>query len=60
MAQNRKRKESIRVMVTLAEKKELQRAADKTDVPLAVLMRTLTLAAVRRGEIVSVSIDKAA
>lgn len=53
MAQNRKRAETIKVMVTATEKKELAKAAAKTDVPLAVLMRVLTLAAVRRGEIVS-------
>jgi hypothetical protein len=49
-AAKRKRPETIKVMATPSEKKELKRAADKADVPLAVLVRTLALAAVRRGE----------
>ena len=52
--QNRKRPVTVKVMTTMAEKKELLKAAAKTGVPLAVLMRTFALAAVRRGEIVSI------
>jgi hypothetical protein len=48
----RKRPETIKIMATWSEKQELLRAAKKADVPLAVVMRTLTLAAVRRGETV--------
>jgi hypothetical protein len=48
----RKRPISLRVMVTAAERREMKLAAARTDVPLATLMRTLTLAAIRRGEIV--------
>jgi hypothetical protein len=51
-APKRKRPETIKVMATQSEKKELKRAADKADVPLAVLVRTLALAAIRRGETV--------
>ena len=40
------------MMATPSEKKELKRVADKADVPLAVLVRTLALAAIRRGETV--------
>ena len=54
-APKRKRPETIKVMATPSEKKELKRAADKADVPLATLMRTLTLAAIRRGETVIAS-----
>ena len=49
---NRKRPELIKVMTTAAEKRELLRAANKTATPLATLVRTLALAAVRRGEVV--------
>lgn len=45
---------------TAAEKKELLRAANKTDTPLATLVRTLALAAVRRGELVEVDVVKGA
>jgi hypothetical protein len=48
----RKRPVSLRVMVTVAERRELKLAAAKADVPLATLMRTLVMAAVRRGETV--------
>jgi hypothetical protein len=48
----RKRPETIKVMATASEKKELKRAADKADVPLAVLVRTLALAAIRGGQTV--------
>ena len=48
----RKRPVSLRVMVTAAERRELKLAAAKADVPLAMLMRTLVMAAVRRGETV--------
>jgi hypothetical protein len=37
-------------MVTAAERRELKLAAIKADVPLTTLMRSLALAAVRRGE----------
>jgi hypothetical protein len=50
----RKRPETIKVMATVSEKRELQRAAAKADMPLAMFMRTLTLAAIRRGETVSI------
>jgi hypothetical protein len=51
-APKRKRPETIKVMATLSEKRELLKAAAKADVPLATLMRTLALAAIRRGETV--------
>lgn len=50
----RKRPETIKIMATAAEKRELLKAAAKADVPLATLMRTLSLAAIRRGELVSI------
>ena len=56
----RKRPETIKVMATEAEKKELWRAATKADVPLAVLTRVLALAAIRRGETVIGAEAKAA
>ena len=60
MAAKRKRPETIRIMATVAEKRELRRAADKTATPLATLVRTLALAAVRRGELVEAEAVKTA
>ena len=48
----RKRPISLLVMVTAAERREMKLAAIKAGVPLATLMRTQALAAIRRGEIV--------
>ena len=42
-------------MMTPTKKKELLRVAQKADVPLAVLVWTLALGAVRRGEFVGVA-----
>ena len=55
----RKRPETIKVMATAAEKRELLKAATKADVPLATLVRTLALVAVRRGESVAVTAQAA-
>jgi hypothetical protein len=49
----RKRSVALRVMVTAAERREMKIAAAKADLPLAVFIRTLTLAAIKRGEAVS-------
>jgi hypothetical protein len=40
-------------LLVAAERREMKLAAAKTDVPLATMMRILTLAAIRRGEIVT-------
>jgi hypothetical protein len=61
---NRKRSVSIRVMMTEAERDELQRAADKADMSLSGFVRALALTLVRRGEtvaeVVTTTISKAA
>ena len=46
----RKRPVSIRIAATVAEHKELSRAAAKADMPLSTLLRVKTLAAVRGGK----------
>lgn len=56
---SRKRPINIRVTLTPAEKKELERAAAKTDIPLSTLVRTLALGAVRRGKSVAVTAQAA-
>jgi hypothetical protein len=48
-APNRKRPVTIKIMASEAESRELRRAAKKADMPLAALMRALTLDAIRRG-----------
>jgi hypothetical protein len=45
----RKRPATIKIMASEAEAKELRRAARRADVPLATLMRAMTLDAIRRG-----------
>jgi hypothetical protein len=45
----RKRPVTIKIMASEAEAKELRRAARRADVPLATLMRAMTLDAIRRG-----------
>ena len=51
--QKRKRSADIRVMTTAVERKELQKAADAAGLALAVFIRLLALAAVRKGETIS-------
>ena len=59
-AQNRRRNEMVRLMLTAAEKQELQEAANKLDMPVSAFVRAMTLMMVRRGETLVTKVGKAA
>lgn len=60
MAAKRKRPNIVAVQLDDGEKRELREAADQAGVPPSVFVRMISLAAVRRGELVINDAAKAA